>query len=100
MWFERDKLIIHEDKLIEIILDIQIAKAAVYKYPVQERDSISDLYHSQIYTIYGIDKYELEHDLNVLEKDPTRYKSIIDKVDAKLEAIQIEILDRNIDQYQ
>ena len=77
---DKANLIIEEGKLIEIITDVQIAKSAIYKYPVSLRDSISQIYYDQIYEIHGIDKFQLEHDLKQLENKPTHYKKLMDSV--------------------
>ena len=86
----KSNLILKEDRLIEVITDIQIAKAAIYKYPLNLRDSISIIYYSQIYKIHGIDEFELEHDLNELEKNPTKYKVLVDSVSQNLKKLMVK----------
>jgi|GEM_PF-1934896 hypothetical protein len=85
-------LIFNEDKLIDLMIDIQLAKAAVYKYPVEERDSINDVYYDQIFSIHKITKYELEHDISRIEKFPKYYKVLLEKV-----SIELKVLSRNKD---
>jgi hypothetical protein len=76
-----------KDKLVEMILDHQIAKAAAYKYPVELRDSISEVYYSQLYTIHGVDQFTFEQDIKRLENDPDYYKEIYDEVHKKIQSI-------------
>jgi len=87
----KDGYKIGEAQLIEIIIDYQIAKAASYKYPINQRDSVSNMFLDQIYEIYAIDKYDFEHDLLKLESDPDYYKEIYDKVAIKLEKIRDDV---------
>lgn len=81
---------IEKEKLIEIIIDHQVAKAAAFKYPVNLRDSISKVYYQQIYTIHDVDQYVFEHDLNKLESDPAYYKEIYDAVNHKIKELQYD----------
>ena len=90
---------IKEATLIEVIIDFEFAKAATFKYPEMDRDSISELYHEQIYQIYGINKYDFQHDIQRLEKDPVYYKVIIDKVHARMQELKQQNLPKTLDDY-
>lgn len=77
-----------KEELIELIIDHQVAKAAAYKYPLDLRDSISQVYHEQIFTIHGLDRYDFEHDIQKLEKDPDYYKEIYDEVNLRIRELR------------
>ena len=96
---ERVNLKIKEDKLVEIIIDVQVAKAATYKYPVHLRDSINTVYNEQIYEIHGISKYELEHDMEELESNPKYYRVLIDTINAKMKGLLLNEDQRDMEKY-
>ena len=79
---------LEKEQMIEIIVDFQIAKAAVLKYPASNRDSMSKVYFDQIYAIHEVDRFEFEQNINKLEKDPEYYKVIYDEVYERLESIR------------
>jgi hypothetical protein len=76
---------IEQDKLIEMIIDYQVAKAATFKYPVDMRDSMMKVYEQQIFEIHGVDPYAFEHDMNKLESEPEYFKEIYDQVKLRME---------------
>lgn len=99
-YFEKEELLIEEPQLIEIIIDTQVAKAAIYKYPLDERDSVATMYFQQIYDIYKIDKYQLDHDITFLEQHPERYKKIMDLVGARIDSLRSIEMESYLDEYK
>jgi hypothetical protein len=77
-----------KEELIDLIIDHQVAKAATYKYPMELRDSINAVYLEQIFTIHQLDRFDFEHDLQKLEKDPDYYKEIYDEVNLRIRALR------------
>lgn len=88
-----------EEELVAVILDIQIAKAATFRYPVAQRDSVNKLFHDQLFSIHQIDPYQFEHDLRQLESNPAYYRKIYDKVNQEIEKLRIEGL-KKVDDYE
>lgn len=78
------KLKNNEEKLVDMITDFHIAKAAIERYPPHERDSVYMVFAEQIYKIHNIQKSSFEYDILQLEKDPKKYQLILDKVTSKL----------------
>ena len=86
-----------EEELVAVILDIQVAKAATFRYPVEQRDSVNKMFRKQLFAIHQIDPYQFEHDLRKLETNPPYYRKIFDQVDQELEKIRIKSLEKEDD---
>lgn len=73
-----------EDKLVEMIADFHIAKAALERFPPHERDSIYQVFTDQIFEIHSISKNSFDLDIRYLEKHPEHYQKVLDKVTSLL----------------
>jgi len=84
LWSCESKFKNDEEKLVEMITDFHIAKAALDRYPPNERDSVYKVFTDQIFKIHGVTKSSFEYDILQLEKDPKNYQLILDKVTSKI----------------
>jgi hypothetical protein len=76
-----------KEQIVNILVDLQVVKAAAFKYPEEMRDSISEVFLAQVYTIHDVDRFEFERNVRRLEKDAEYYKEISEEVYQKLVAM-------------
>ena len=78
---ENPKLTIPEEKLIQIFFDIHSAEYIVNRASSDDKDSLTNVYMNQIFTIYKIDKIEFEKNLKLLQDNPDYFKKFYEKLD-------------------
>lgn len=71
-----EQLTIPEDKLIPLLADIHFAEAAVNNVFGEQKDSLLQIYYSQIYVFHDIGKEEFEKNMSILRKNPSRLESL------------------------
>lgn len=79
-------------KMIDMIIDFQVAKAATFKYPIEQRDSVMLAYQEQIFVIHGVDPFDFEHDMKKLENNPEYFKEIYDQVKQRMDQMNASSL--------
>ena len=67
---------IEEEKLKEILIDVHVAEAALQPIIGAKKDSLRELYFSQIFEIHEIHAVEFEATMELLQEDPKRMKKI------------------------
>ncbi len=82
-----------EEKLIEVLADIHIAEAALQSLRGQTKDSMSQLYYRQIYTIHEVDTLEVQETLEALREKPAEMKELYDKVMERVEKVHTKSKD-------
>ncbi len=78
---------IPEEQLINVLADVHIAEAALQALRGQTKDSMSQAYYQQIYTIHGLDSVEMQQTLEALRKKPEEMKALYDKVMERVEKL-------------
>jgi hypothetical protein len=81
-------LSIPKEKLIHILIDKHIAEMAVDEHISQNKDSLKNLYFTEIYTIHKINPEILQADISKLEKDVILYEEILRNVIDSIKKIQ------------
>lgn len=74
-----------EDKLIDVIIDVHIAKAAIQNAPVGVRDSMYHELFGQICQIHQVNPDSVSMDLDKLTLDPDYLEKLYEKVIDTLE---------------
>ncbi len=69
-----------QDQLIDILVDVHIAEAALQGLRQETRDSLAQLYYGQIYAIHQIEHSQLEQDMRLLREHPKLAMNIYEKV--------------------
>ncbi len=86
---------IEEDKLKEILIDVHMAEAAMQPILGLKKDSLKELYFSQIFEIHQVHPVDFEATMEILQTDPKRmkkiYKSLTEDVKAKKKAYSEQI---------
>lgn len=65
---------LNDDEIIELLVDLSIARAAVSQLPAEIGDSIRVGYYEQIATIRNIQVEQIDLTLEQLSKDPVRFQ--------------------------
>lgn len=76
-----------EEKLINILADIHITEAAVQSLRGGTKDSMSQTYYQQIYTIHQTDSVEVQQTLDAMREKPEEMKILYDKVMERVEKL-------------
>jgi len=76
-----------EEKLVEVLADIHIAEAALQALRGQTKDSMSQAYYQQIYTIHRVDSVEVQETLETMREKPAEMKDLYDKVMERVEQL-------------
>ncbi|MCI4647806.1 DUF4296 domain-containing protein [Phaeodactylibacter sp.] len=84
---------ISEEKLIDVLADVHIAEAALQALRGQTKDSMSQTYYQQIYTIHGIDSVEMQQTLEAMREKPEEMKALYDKVMERVEKLNAKSKD-------
>ena len=77
---EERKCRLGEEKLVEVLSDIQIAESAAQSLTGTVKDSVLQSYYGQILEIQGISREEFEICFRELQNDPERMNLLYDKV--------------------
>ncbi len=79
------QLEVKEDKLVDILIDVHIAEAAVQNLRGETHDRIINLYYEQIFGIHGVEREEFESTMAYLREKPDRMEAIYAEVMAEME---------------
>lgn len=69
-------LLYDDEKAIDLLIDLSIANIALNKYPLSYRDSMGDVFKSQIATIHDLEVQELDTLLWMMQNDYDRYNKL------------------------
>lgn len=86
---EDTKLQIEEEKLIKILTDLHISEAAILSLNQKVKDSMSTVYHKQIFEIHGVEDSIFYKDLEVLRKNSEELELIYQKVLTEVEQLGV-----------
>jgi len=67
---------IDEEKLKEILIDVHLAEAALQPIISVKKDSLTDLYFSQVFEIHQVHPVDFEASMEILQKDPDRMRKL------------------------
>ena len=77
-----------EDKAISLLGDMHFANSAAMIHKIEDRDSMKEVYQSQVFEIHKVSKLEYENLIEVLESDLNLYFEIEKKVNTHLKEVQ------------
>ena len=77
---EEIPLPISEEQLIPILVDVHIAEAAVQNVRYEIKDSISDIYYEQIFTIHKVEEKDFYETMDHLKRDAIKLEAIYAQV--------------------
>jgi predicted GNAT family acetyltransferase len=76
-----------EEKLVNTLADIHIAEAALQALRGKTKDSISQAYYEQIYSIHGVDSALVQTSLEAIRRQPEQMKDLYDQVMERVEKL-------------
>lgn len=86
---EKKQLPISQEKMIDILVDVHVAEAAMQELSSILRDSIGEIYYEQIFEMHGVTKDEFNKALYLIKQDPEQmervYKDVLAEIDKKME---------------
>jgi hypothetical protein len=75
---------IPEERLVEVLKDVQLAEAAAMQCSPAKRDSAIGAYYAVIFRLHGIGREEFEQSLSALLADPGRSARVFGRVSERL----------------
>lgn len=85
---KQSQLPIPEEKLVDILVDVHTAEAAISFLYGEKRDTFAENYYEDIYTIHDISSDEFDQTMKILRSDPEMmvrvYQGILDQVDEQV----------------
>ncbi len=82
---KKESLPIGEDKLIDVLSDVHTAEAAMSGLTAVERDTLALRFYDDIFTLHQVAQEDFDTCMARLMRNPERFVSIYEKVEAKLE---------------
>lgn len=86
----RESIPLGEDELVNVLIDVHIAEAAVQTLRGATKDSMINLYYDQICEIHGVNREEFETSMEILRNDPKRLEELYAEVMSEMERQEVE----------
>lgn len=90
-----DDILIPEDKMVDVIADLNLSDQIIRKYPAVYRDSIRELLTQSLLKIHNLTQEQLDTNLYLYQLDLERYRRVSENVLRKLEAKQDSLTGNN-----
>ena len=74
--------------MVDILVDVYVAEAALQLVFETEKDSVANLYYDQIFTIHEVDRSQFYENVSILRDYPSLTKRVYGKVVEQLKAIE------------
>ena len=78
-----------EDKLVEVLIDVHVAEAAVQMLRGATKDSVINAYYDQIFEIHGLSREDFETTMEILRTDPKRMEGLYSKIMNEMERQEV-----------
>ena len=88
---KEDPLPYEDEKIISILLDVHLAEAALQSLGKVMKDSMTDVYYDQIYTIHHISKADFQKMMELLRNSPKNLNRIYGQLMERVEIEEKEI---------
>lgn len=80
----------NEDKMVRLLIDLQIAEMSLNRTNKDYRDSVRNVYRNQIATLHDLHVYEMDSLVAELQVDRARNKKILNIVKDSIRALSDE----------
>ena len=77
-----------EEKIVAVLVDIQIAEAALSGLSWENKDSLTGVYYEQAYARSGVRREEFIRSMDVLRTDPVRLERVYGAVTERLDVLR------------
>lgn len=85
---KKSNLPIPEEKLVEVLIDVHTAEAAISFLYGEKRDTFATGYYEDIYTIHELSPDKFDKTMQVLRNDPELmvrvYQAVLDQMDERV----------------
>ena len=78
-----------EDKLVEVLIDVHVAEAAVQMLRGATKDSVINAYYDQIFETHGLSREDFETTMEILRTDPKRMEALYSKIMNEMERQEV-----------
>lgn len=85
------RLLIPEDKLVEVLVDVHLAESALQNRFGPAKDSLAGLYYDKIFELHDVEEADFEETMERLRRDPETAERIYETVLEKLSAMEAEV---------
>ena len=92
---KQEKLLIDEDKLVNILAEVHLAEGEMETVNMSDRDTLGKSLYQLIMTHYGVRREDFDQTMIILREDPDRLERVYEKVLDKLSKIQAQYPDKN-----
>lgn len=76
--------VIPDDKLVEVLKDVQLAEAALQQCAPAKRDSAGQTYYAVLFQLHQISRDDFEQSMKALLTDPERTAQVFTRVSDRL----------------
>ena len=87
---EKEQAPVSEDQLLEVLIDVHIAEAAVQSLRGETKDSVIHAYYDQVFEIYGLKREDFETTMELYRNDPKRMEELYAKVMTEMERQEVK----------
>ena len=87
---KENKIPMKESELVDLLIDVHVAEAAVQDLYGATKDSVGQAYYGQIYQIYDIDQNIFDTTMAVLRRNPKYAGSVYQKVMKEIDRRQAD----------
>jgi hypothetical protein len=81
-----ESLPLGEDTLVEVLVDVHTAEAAMSGLTAIERDTLAHRFYQDIFLLHQVSQTDFDTSMAILLRNPERFGEIYEKVEAKLDA--------------
>lgn len=84
---QTDKIKYDTTLLKNVLIDIHISDAAISRFSPKDRDSIRELFQSQVFEIHQVDKLTFDSMMLEIQKDPRAFRDLYTEVKDSLDIL-------------
>ena len=76
-----------DEQLANLMLDLQLSETMLISLTSQQQDSLKTMFWEKLTSVYQLSEEELKVQVELLESDPEKLKSIVDQIKFKADSI-------------
>ena len=69
-----------DEQLIRLMYDVQLSEAALSGVTTERGDTLKEIFWTRLMTVYGLSKSEIKTEIEKLESDPEKMKTVFDSI--------------------
>jgi len=85
------ELLIPDDQLVDVLVDVHLAEAALQNRFGLAKDTLAERYYDKIFELHGIEQATFDETMERVRRDPEIAQRIYERVLEKLSAMEAEI---------